>query len=373
MSTSPLSIKKGTIHVLFAYDVGLAIDLQRCKQSISDLTELARIKHKGHAPHYFQFDPPPLRVTQEIAPLKVGPHRSASTADMVLYDFGGVSVGYTIPFTGPFDDLIELSCRMAESPHLREDSRQRVEHLMAVIESAVTKPGIADLSEDYTVFQIDELEPAIELEALHTRYAADVARLLRSETDALSGEEMTDALSNRVSFGVHDVAIIDWNAALLWDKEPEDVQAVLEFANIQLLEMRFLDAELDRALDRAYEVMVLPSTSSRQRLPRSARAELARVAKMQVDGAILFERVSNALKLLGDQYLARVYRACSQRYRLTEWNTGILRKLETIESIYQKAHDARTNVRMEMLEWIIVVLIVVEIVLSIVMGIGSKG
>jgi uncharacterized Rmd1/YagE family protein len=63
-----------------------------------------------------------------------------------------------------------------------------------------------------------------------------------------------------------------------------------------------------------------------------------------------------------------VYRACSQRYRLSEWNTAILRKLDTIESIYQKAHDASTNLRMETLEWIIIVLIAVEIVLSVVMG-----
>jgi hypothetical protein len=371
MSAGPLMVKQGTVHVLFAYDVGLAIDLVRCQQHISDLVELARIKHKGHAPHYFQFDPAPLRVMQEIAPLKVGPHRSSANAETVIYDFGGVSVSYAFPFAGPFDDLIELSCRLSDSPHLHEDSRQRVQHLMAVIERAVLKPGISALMEDYTIFQVDEFEPPIEPDLLHTMHGADVARLLRSEKDELSEQEVNDALSNRVSFGVRDVAIIDWNGALLYDKEPEDVRTVLEFANIQLLEMRFLDDELDRALDRAYEVITMPRSWTQQRLPRGARAELSRVAKMQVDGAILFERVSNALKLLGDQYLARVYRACSQRYRLAEWNTGILRKLDTIESIYQKAHDASTNLRMEMLEWIIIVLIAFEIVLSLVMGIAA--
>jgi len=369
MNSPRLTIKKGAVHVLFAYDVGLAIDLVRCKQHIINLVELTRIKHKGHAPHYFQFDPPPLRVTQEIAPLRVGAHTSASATDMVLYDFGGISVSYVFPFTGSFDEWVELSCRVIASAELRDDSRQRVEHLMAVIESAVLKPGISPLMEDYTIFHVDEFEPPIAPELLHTKFGADVARLLRSEKDALSEQEVADALGNRVSFGLEDVAIIDWNGALLYDKEPEDVRTVLEFANIQLLEMRFLDAELDRALDRSYEVSALPRS---QRLSRRARTDLARVARMQVDGAILFERVNNALKLLGDQYLARVYRACSQRYRLSEWNTGILRKLETIESIYQKLHDASVNLRMEMLEWIIIVLIAFEIVLSVVMGIGAR-
>jgi len=56
---------------------------------------------------------------------------------------------------------------------------------------------------------------------------------------------------------------------------------------------------------------------------------------MQVDAAVLFERVSNALKLLGDQYLARVYRSASQRLRLSEWNGSIVRKRVDVEVFYQ--------------------------------------
>jgi uncharacterized Rmd1/YagE family protein len=76
--------------------------------------------------------------------------------------------------------------------------------------------------------------------------------------------------------------------------------------------------------------------------------------------------VTNALKLLGDQYLARVYRASSQRYRLNEWNATLLRKLETIETIYDKVQDESNGLRMEVLEWIIVLLIAFEIALSFV-------
>jgi hypothetical protein len=145
---------------------------------------------------------------------------------------------------------------------------------------------------------------------------------------------------------------------------------VLEFANLQLLEMRFLDGALDRALDRAYELI------SRSRpwfmlLPGTARKELRRVGRMQVDAAILFERVGNALKLLGDQYLARVYRSANQRYRLAEWNSGVLRKLETLESIYEKVHDQSTSLRMEALEWIIIALIAISIVLPLFEGLFS--
>ena len=140
---------------------------------------------------------------------------------------------------------------------------------------------------------------------------------------------------------------------------------MLEFANLQLLELRYLDARLDRSLDRSYEILGARRGLTQLRLPGKTRAELRRVAQFRVDGAILFEQVNNALKLIGDQYLARVYRAAAQRYRLGEWNAGIVRKLETIEDIYEKVHDHATEIRMEVLEWIIILLIALELCLPL--------
>ena len=359
------SIRKGLVHVVYAYDIGLGVHLERCKQHVSDLTEMARIKHKGHAPTYFQFDPAPLAMTQEVAPLSVGARWTAGSVDLSVYDFGGVSVAYPIPFQGSFEELIELSCALSETSRFRDDSRQRVAHLLAVIESAVDRANIADMTEDYLIFQIEALEPSLPLERFLTEHAPLVARLLRSERDPMSDQEVSDAMSNRISFGLHDVALVDWNAALLVDREPEDVRTILEFANLQLLEMRFLDAALDRALDHAYEV-IHARRGWRAFFPQHrSRPALAKIGRFEVDGAILFERVGNALKLIGDQYLARVYRAASQRFRLAEWNASILRKLQTIESIYRKAHDLSSTLRMEALEWIIIALIAIEIVFSL--------
>lgn len=361
-------VQQATVRVLFAYDIGLSIHLERCSRNVEGLTADERIKHKGHAPDYFQFDPAPLHVVQGIDAVVVGRWSSAPSVEITLFDFGGVSVAYTLPFSGEFEDLIELSATLATTEAFRMDSRRRVEQVLLLVREAVDKPGIALLDEDYLVFQIDRFERPVALDELHTTHAPDVARLLRSERDPLSDQEITDALGGRVSFGTRDVALVDWNAALLVDDEPDDVLAVLEFANLQLLEMRFLDAQLDTALDRAYEASNTPQHWWSLFARAAMRKEVRRVAQRKVDSAILFERVSNAIKMLGDQYLARVYRQVSGRYRMTEWNAGILRKLDTIESIYQKVHDYSSGARMEALETIVIVLIALEIVLAFVVG-----
>jgi hypothetical protein len=357
-------IDRGTARILFAYDIGLSIELEKCKRFVAGLTADERIKHKGVAPRYFQFDPAPLHVLQGIEPIAIDRWTSTASAEITLFDFGGVSVAYEVPFNGSCEDLIELSCSLANTDLFRKDSRARVENLLDLVRDAVTKPGVAPLDEDYLVFQTPSLA-GVKPADMDADTAETLARVLRSESDPLSTQEVQEALSGRISFGREDVALIDWNAALLVDAEPDDVLAVLEFANVQLLEVRFLDAQLDRALDGAWESSLQPRQWVPWRRRRATRTDLRRVAQMKVDGAILFERVSNAIKMLGDQYLARVYRQVSQRFRVNEWNAAILRKLDTIESIYQKVHDESTSVRMEALEWIVIILIVIEVVLAI--------
>jgi hypothetical protein len=121
-------------------------------------------------------------------------------------------------------------------------------------------------------------------------------------------------MSRRISFGRDDVTVVDWNSAIVIDPEAEDIIAILEFANVELMEMRNLDYRLDNALTLAYETL---SKRPWGRFPFGADpAQLQRVAQWQVDSAILFEGVNNALKLVGDQYLARLYRAATDRFHM---------------------------------------------------------
>jgi len=354
-------VEEGVCYALFAYDAGLAIDLDESERRITALTQRAAIRHKHRAPRYFEYRPAPLRVTQEGEALAVGAFRTTPSVDAVLYDFGAVSVTYQIPLEGPLARLVTLAEELYESDVLLADSRRWVEHLLAAIAPAVTRAGLADFVETYVIFEIVASSPPCAPAALFTTHAREVAQILRAERAVLSDQEVSDALAHRISFGADDVTLIDWEAALIVDRDAEDVRTVLEFANVELLEMRFLDQQLDDALDESYE------TLSRRRyglwLPGSSRADLRRVGQLQVDNAILFEGVNNALKLLGDQYLARVYRLVSERFHLAEWDASILRKLQTLESIYQKLSDQAANRRIEVLEWIIIVLIAAEILI----------
>jgi hypothetical protein len=333
------------------------------ERRIHEATQRQTMPHKRRAPSYFEYQPPPLRLSQETEPVHVGKFTARRSVDLLLYDFGAVTVTYSFPLNGRFADLLQLSEELYDNEFLLSDSRLRVSQLLKVMGGAATQASVAPLVEDYVVFHIQSFKQPFNVNRFCSTQARQVAQILRAEHQILSDQEVDDAIAARISFGIDDLALVDWNAALMIDREGEDVRAVLDFANVELLEMRYLDQRLDRALDRAYETLSRPSFNLLRVFGYSSAA-LRRVAELQVDNATLFEGVNNTLKLLGDQYLARVYRLVNRRFHLDEWDASILRKLQTLESIYEKISDQAANRRMEILEWVIIILIAASIALE---------
>jgi hypothetical protein len=354
-------VAKGTCYPLFAYEVAQSIDLDAAERRMRVVTERQKIKHKRRAPAYFEYHPAPVRVTLDGTAYELGAYRTQPSVELVLYDFGAVSVGYSIPIEGPLSGLAALSYELWGNARLAEDSRAHVERLMTTLGDAAVRPRLASFVEDYAIFHIESFATPCDAVALATEHAPTVAQILRAEPHPLSQQEVGDATASRLSFGPNDAAFIDTDATVLFDPEGDDVREVIEFANTQLLEMRYLDQQLDDALDRSYEMLTRRRWAARA---RRYGPDLRQLAELHMDGALLFERVANALKLVGEQYLARIYGLVSRRFRLAEWDAGITRKLQAIDSIYGKMADRVTARRMELLDWIIIILIAFEIVIS---------
>ena len=360
-----LLVESGVCYVIFAYDAARAINLDLADRRVREITQRPSIRHKRRTPSYFEFQPPPLRVSRDAESLPVGKFATRASLDLMAYDFGAVSAVYALPIEGPFEDLLGLSEELYDNESLLADSRVQINELLKVIGDAAYLPHLSQVVEDYVIFHVERFADSFAPDNFCTRYGRRIAQILRAERQPLSDEEVDDALAMRTAYGLQDITIIDWNAALVIDRDGDDVRTVLEFANVELLEMRYVDQKLDQALDETYEQLSRRTVGWRRMLGYSG-ADLRRVAELQVDNAALFEGVNNTLKLLGDQYLARVYRSVNRRFHIDDWDSSILRKLQTLESIYEKISDQATNRRMEILEWVIVLLIAFSIAIEFV-------
>ena len=357
-------IAKGTCFPMFAYEVAQAIDLDLAQRRLVTGTERQTIKYKRRAPASFEYRPAPLHVTRGAEQQDVNGRRTAPGVEIVVYDFGALSVSYAIPLAGPLADLPALAEALWGNERLLADARRHVDAVLVELGPACVRPRVADLVEDYSIFHIEAFIAPCDAATLWTSHALTVAQVLRAVPAQLSQQEIADAVSARLSFGPNDATIIDTDATIMFDPEGEDVRDVLEFANTQLLEMRYLDHELDDVLERAYSGLL---RRSRRPWPLSPISpDLGSLALLELDAAVLFEQVTNALKLVGDQFLSRVYALVSRRFHLGEWDSSISRKLETIDGLYAKMSDRATSRRMELLEWIIILLFVLSIALSII-------
>ncbi len=377
-----LRLHEGNCRVFFAFDVGYSIDLDAAQRTLAatpaKTTEEARrtgIPHRRRAPTYLQFRPAPLQIDQpatDLTTCEFAGFRVAPRVECTLYDFGAVSVAYRIPLEGnatglPLEALLPLAESFGDNRVLQTDARRRVEELTLRLAGAIERPGVVDLVEDYTVYHASRWSPAAPAQAIVQANGDLIARLLLSESGPLSPQAVEVTLTAQLSYAPTDAAVIDWNAALLLDAQADDTLAVLEFANVELLEMRFIDDRLDTILERSSASLLKRDARTRFRSPLGLlldphRAERRRLAALQMENAVLFEGINNALKLVGDQHLARLYALAARRFHLADWDQSILRKLHTLDELHQKLVDEQSGRRMEILEWIVIVLIASEIV-----------
>jgi hypothetical protein len=159
---------------------------------------------------------------------------------------------------------------------------------------------------------------------------------------------------------------VQWDTAFVYDRrESSDaIQDILEFANSQLLELRTYDALLDRELDSIYATQ--PGQRSRSFFGRREADLAGDLRYLIADVLELIDRSSNALKVVGDAFYARIYRAAAVRLGLADWQRQIDTKLTSVRDIYGFYIDQARNRRDSYLEFIVILLIAIEVVLGVV-------
>jgi hypothetical protein len=257
------------------------------------------------------------------------------------------------------DELSRLAGSLADSTTLSASARALIAPTLERIRPVVVEFDLSDMVEEYFVFQLHD----IRTDWLE-RDAAWVAGLVRLEQEPLSQLEIIEATRLNLSYTPHDLVVLDWAAGFVADRDCADTLQVIEYANVQLLEFRHIDDRLDDRLEAAYR-LIRPA----RKAPWSARAgrshsrAVRSVRELEIEATSLFERADNALKLIGDQYLARVFDLASTRFHLGEWQQSIRRKLDTVGNVYDLLVQQASSTRMELLEIIVVVLIALEILL----------
>ncbi len=360
LAASEPVVLSGCCHVYYALDIGYAVDLKRCAGLLEESREGAGFQHHARTPSYLNLRPPPIHVSQSMPPIGGRSFRAQETVTTAIYDFGAVSVEYRIPFKGTLDELAELSSELYDNRQFAADARSRAAALLRAIGPAVKRPTLREEAEDYLIFEIPSLgEPAADPERFFTDNAPLLARVLSSNTRPLASLQQQEELSGRIAYYANDLTFITWNAALIFGKNMEDVLAVLELANVQLRELHYLDDELDDRLQESYDIRAKAA---------GVKSRMRRIRELMLDGQAFNEAVTNAFKPFPDAFLARVYAIASRSLGLRHCGQSVKDKLSLLNTLYTTLSDEADHERSMRLEWIVIILILIEIF----MGLSDK-
>ena len=360
----------GSATIYRIFDVGYGIDLDAAIALLAaNMPERVR-PERGEA-QAIHIANPPITVALGADRLTIAGHQYTVDISARIFDFGVVSLRIRIPTPAElsWDEFTQFGNRVDAPAETNRLFAQHLEQLMQRAGSAVERLRIAGVTEDYAVYRISRLRnangDAIAAEALRD---IDVVPLLLNEQRPLSGDARRELLPHRFSYYADDLAILTWDNALIVDPSPDDetdVQYVLEFANAQLLELRYYDALLDAELPRMYDRVASARTGIRAFRNRKLNTVLGALQQAVADSTEIVERVENSLKVTDDVYLARVYAAALEIFRGRVWRAGIDRKLSIIRDTYGMLNDEAQAARSEVLEISIVILILAEMLLAV--------
>ncbi|HTU69344.1 MAG TPA: hypothetical protein VMF11_03400 [Candidatus Baltobacteraceae bacterium] len=358
----PMKIAAGAVRAFYLFDVADTIDLAALRTVEGEGVAPADIPLRPHQSNsYLQFPVPPLVARLPDTMLA----ELQCTVRAKFFDYGVISLRLSFAAGGAWGELEAVAARVRRNEEIAK-------YAIAVVRRVCDELGAAlddrhePLIEDYLVIDIERFDPRLDAEALLHDHSEALSNILLGESGSLSQGEIEESLRTRFSYYADDLTIVQWDTAFVYDRrESSDaIQDILEFANSQLLELRTYDALLDRELDSIYATA--PGQRSRSLFGRREAELAADVRYLIVDVLELIDRSSNALKVVGDAYYARIYRAAAARLGLADWQRQIDSKLASVRDLYRFFIDQARVQRDEFLEVIVILLIAIEVVIGVV-------
>lgn len=361
-------IVSGVLHAYVAFDWGEEVDLVQAAKLLEAEPGSASspgLPRRRRTPLSIEYRPAPLvfQLPNTLCKFAVLGEVEAQV-EMILFDFATLSLSLRLPFSLTGSKLSELAQELSRPGDFPNFGRSLLEPIFKRITSAIKQPKWSELTEEYFVFQFNNVEFLPEIPDLLKTHSAWLASLLRLDASPLANDEIEESIKQRLQYSPTDLLVVDWAAAVLIDSDCEETLQTIQFANLQLLRYRYLDDLLDTELSNSAKWSHWPTPFS-QLLGEGANKRVRELGALNIEATNLFERTGNVFKLLGDMYLSRTYRLLATRFHLPAWEGSIRRNLEVIEDVYRVVADQAAAMRAQILEIIIILLIAVELFLAL--------
>jgi hypothetical protein len=353
--TSSVEQFSGTIYFFHAFDIGEDINFNKLRTfeevSITPLT----------IPKYFKNYHTPLGIALPH------PHTSPRCVSVKLHSFGALSLVYKMAYSETLHDVRKDFNEWVDT--FEEQSILDAKSIFKQIEGAISKPKFFETRSSYVLIQVNPEPEKLDLKEFQARYNHIIASTLRFETEVLSEDQTKEILESAVGYFKDERIIIDTDVAFAYEDPTgyEEILDLLEFANIQRLELQYFDRTLDQQLNKFYERQIkkLPLTAYIPLLSALSPNPIEILGQLKVDISVIAERLENTIKLSGEPYFAELYNLLIEKLDIITWRTAIERKLAIIEDIQMMYQHKTDATREDTLSLLVIILIFIELVIGL--------
>lgn len=370
MSYSAPEIDKATLHILVAFDIGFEIRLEKIPSLFADRARDS-VRYSFLSRNIGR-ENQPIRI--ECLPVSFGFGALNRRFELyaTFFDVGSLSLEFICPLEERFEDLSSLAAEVQNSKTFLDAARTAAEAMFEQARSAIVAPEFFPTPSVFTVFNVQTLTvPQTADEIIHN-LGPTLAKTLRASEEAIGKLEIARALAPNITYSDEDIVFLSSNVAVIFDETSSEVVDILELANVQAIELKFIDARLDRTLQGLYE-----ETEQKRgyfsRLLNAFEPHTRRLNTIHLDSTIIVERVEQSYKFAQDSYRLRIHKLAVQQMFLPAFSQAIDKKLAAIRDIVSDMRDRAMNRRMEILEIIIVVLILIESIMSLIPMLHGLG
>lgn len=334
------------------YESGNEIDLDKLEKHLSESHSIARARFSRVKTKSIIMEAHPLLLKLDPTLIQTESGDLSFSVLAKIYDIGTISIClHHENDTQEPGALERLSLQFAAQKGLDNIFASYLSSIQGSLHPHLKSITIdPEFYEDYNLFWTSAPDPD-----------SDPAAVLMGEKADFSPPMRTEVLKNSLSYSSDDFAIVSWDTAWLCDPEdPTDLVDLIEYANVQLIELRFYDTRLSLQMESMYHH--LKSSDQMSRFQRLRKYHLIMSQLMEVHAEITEtrERIQNLIKITEDVYYARVYAATLNVLRTSQWTESVQRKLDVIHRNYTMLSDEVNIQHSNFLEWTIIILIALE-------------
>jgi hypothetical protein len=357
---SSVRIKKGSVLIYRIFDVAEEINMAQMEPILRDSRGPDRFKVPKFIDRAIVMKNPPVTFGLGNETIQIADREITADVLVKVRDFGVLSLIYQINIDPGmrWNDLIKMASDLEEGSEIDVVAIRQAKEVASQIKPAMKKPNLWSSFEDYIIYFIEEFEG--DTTAKDLIHKADVPALMLAEDKAPIADVSRKALTENIyQYSENDMALIEWNCALVIEPGGgREVLDILEFAVTQLMEMRYYDDLLDSRLQILYDNIEKRRTSIwSTRYDRVYQESSTRY----IEFIEFIEKVENSLKVVGDFYLATIYRAATRRFRLPDWQTSVTRKMNILAQVSNLLQGEINTRKGHILEITIILLITYEI------------